>query len=130
MDFNNVKINEGYNHIITEKGNTFIALRKITWDLGKDEKLDLRKYVVNSDGSERMMKGISFDNDTAYELVHTLTKTGYGDTRTIMGNLRERPDFMDALSYVLSDEEKEQLDLDLPEVPDEEYFDIRSMMGI
>lgn len=130
MDFSNVKINENFNHIITEKGNTFIALRKIAWDLGKEEKLDLRKYVVNSDGSERMMKGISFDDDTADELVHTLTKTGYGDTRMIMGNLKERPDFMDALSYVLSDEEKENLDIELPDTPDEEFFDIRSMMNL
>lgn len=128
MDFSNIKINEDYNHIITEKGNTFIALRKITWDIGRDEKLDLRKYVVNSDGSEKMMKGISFDDDTAHELAHTLTKTGYGDTKMIMGNLRERGDFLDALSYVLSDEEKENLSVELPDVPDEEFFDIRSMI--
>lgn len=130
MDFSNVKINEGYNYIVSEKGNTFVALRKITWDIGREEKLDLRKYVVNSDGSEKMMKGISFDDETAHELVHIMTNTGYGDTRVIMGNLRERPDFKDALSYVLTDEEKEGLDLDLPDVPEEEYFDIRSMMNL
>ena len=46
-----------FDHIIQEKGNTYISLRKVKWFENSDVKLDLRKYVTNTDGSEKMMKG-------------------------------------------------------------------------
>ena len=61
MDNGNFKyaIDKDFDHTIDEKGNTFIALRKIAWGDSENYKLDLRKYYTTEDG-ERMNKGVSF----------------------------------------------------------------------
>ena len=112
------EIIDGFDHILSERGNTFIALRKVKWSENSDVKLDLRKYVINSDGSEQMMKGCSFDDNTADELTKVLVETGYGDTNELLDCLKQRPDF-----------NKEEIDEPVGE-DNVEFFDIRSeMMG-
>ena len=56
----------GINRIVEERGNQFIRFAQIAWK-GEDEdcepneiKYDLRKYTTDSDGKERMLKGVSF----------------------------------------------------------------------
>lgn len=130
------EIIDGFDHIIQEKGNTYVSLRKVRWSENSDVKLDLRKYVTNTDGSEKMMKGCSFDEEGAHELTHVLTEEGYGDTRVILNNIKDRDDFKISMVRSLSDDDKDLVqnifpDLKLPEPDeiDEEFYDIRSELG-
>ena len=76
-------VDENYNYNIDEKGNTFIALRKIDWRNSGNYKLDLRKYYSTENG-ERMSKGVSFlTEDGPNELTRVLLYTGYGDAMEI-----------------------------------------------
>ena len=68
-----------FDYTIDEKGNTFIALRKIDWNNKGEYKLDLRKYYASESG-ETMSKGVSFlTEDGPHELTKVLVETGYGD---------------------------------------------------
>ena len=77
-------VNPELDRIVEEKGNTYISLRKVKWFENSDVKLDLRKYVTNTDGSEKMMKGCSFDEEAGHELTHVLTEEGYEIIKTIV----------------------------------------------
>ena len=78
-----------FDFTIDEKGNTYIALRKIDWGNKGDYKLDLRKYYA-SDSGETMSKGVTMSDNAADELVKVLLETGYGDdteiTETILNH--------------------------------------------
>lgn len=68
-----------FDYTIDEKGNTFIALRKIDWNNSGNYKLDLRKYYAGEDG-EKMAKGVSFlTEEGPDELTKVLLETGYGN---------------------------------------------------
>lgn len=78
------KINEEFGtELIGEGGNVFIAMRKIAWG-NRDEKLDIRKYSINNDGNEVMMKGVSLSDDEANTLAEKLVERGYGDRKKIL----------------------------------------------
>lgn len=78
------EINEEFGtEIISEGGNSFVGLRKISWN-GREEKVDIRKYMVNSDGNEIMGKGISLSEEEANTLTNTLVDKGYGDPKHII----------------------------------------------
>lgn len=116
-------IDELYNYIIEEKGNTFIALRKIAWGDSDNYRLDLRKYY-NTEEGERMSKGVSFSDEAADELVNTLTSTGYGDTKEIIDNIKNRDNFFTALSQSIGKENIPDTDM---EISIEEMYDPREM---
>lgn len=125
-----------FDHIIQEKGNTYISLRKVKWFENSDVKLDLRKYVTNTDGSEKMMKGCSFDEEAGHELTHVLTEEGYGDTRVILNNIKDRDDFKVSMVRSLSNDDKDlvqkvfpELKLPEPDEIDEEFYDIRGELN-
>lgn len=127
-----MNIDPNYNHILTEHGNTYVALRKIQWTDKSEYKLDLRKYVTASDGEEKAQKGCCFDDETAHELVKVLLQTGYGYTEDIIGAIKDRPDFnmgvaralepgqIELIREIKENNKDEIIDLD------EEYYDIRS----
>lgn len=107
-----------------EKGSTFLALRKIQWCQEGNEPdetlahLELRKWRVQKDGTERADKGFAFlTPEGPHELTRVLIHEGYGDTRDILRELRERADFRDSVEHI-NDEEP---------VGNGEYFDLRSM---
>ena len=78
-----------FDYTIDEKGNTFIALRKIDWGNKGEYKLDLRKYYA-SEAGETMSKGVSFLTDEGPdELTKVLVETGYGDDTEIANTLLE-----------------------------------------
>ena len=81
-----------FDYTIDEKGNTFIALRKIDWGNKGDYKLDLRKYYASETG-ETMSKGLSFlTEDGPHELTKILIETGYGnDDEVADAILENRP---------------------------------------
>lgn len=108
-----------------EKGSTFLAMRKIQWLKDGDEpdeehaKIELRKWRVLPDGTERADKGFSFlTPDGPGELAKALIHEGFGDTKDILRELRTRDDFKDSVEHI-NDEEP---------VGDGEYFDMRSLM--
>ena len=123
-------IKDGYDHVLEEKGNTYISLRKMCW-CGADEaeekegKLDIRKYYTGKDGNEVVGKGVSLTEEGANELVHVLTKTKYGNTKTIINNIKNREDFIPSLVNCLSDEQLQDTGIDVSKYEKEDYYDPR-----
>ena len=107
------KIDENFDHVIDEKdgGNTFLALRKISWG-GKDPKLDFRKWFIDKNGNEVMGKGVSFINEErgTNELINVLLQNDYGKTKDVLDSIKDRGDFQHSLDIALGrvkDEEEE-----------------------
>ena len=120
-------IDKSYDHIIQERGNSFIALRKIAWGENKEYKLDLRKWYSAASGVETMSKGVSFSDDGAHELVKVLTETGYGYTDDILEAIKNREDFRSKLNIVLG---KDDLDYDNTVVEEDVYYDpMKTLFG-
>lgn len=117
------KVNPDFDFIFDEKGNTFLALRKITWNEGGKEKLDIRKYYNSSDGTETVGKGVSFITEEGpHELTRILVENDYGYTDEIINGIKNRKDFMTSLVKVLNEEDTKELGLENVD-PNEEYFD-------
>ena len=108
-----------------EKGSTFLAIRQIQWCKDGEEpdieksKLELRKWRVQSDGTERADKGFSFlTPEGPHELARVLVHEGYGETGTILKELRVRDDFKSSVEHINDDEF----------VGEGEFFDMRTLM--
>ena len=87
---------QNFDYTIDEKGNTFIALRKIDWGNKGDYKLDLRKYYASESG-ETMSKGLSFlTDDGPDELTKVLLETGYGNDDEIVDVILEKRPYIAA----------------------------------
>lgn len=96
-----------FDHIIEEKGNTFMALRKIQWGDREAINLDLRKYYTSSSGEEVMGKGVSFQTDEGpNSLIKVMVMNGYGETQDILEGIRDRDDFRSSLNKVLSEDDE------------------------
>lgn len=114
------------NEIIEEKGNQYAALRKVQW-LKEDEqpdpnkgKLELRKWIIDKDGTEKANKGFTFMTpEGPHQLTETLVKNNYGDTANILDSISKRDDFSDAVNHVSNDKEQEG---------DGEFFDMRNAL--
>lgn len=100
----NIKEND-IDEIIDEKvnGNAFIALRKVAWGNGP-HKLELRKWVIDSEGNEKPMKGLSFFDEVegTNNLINTLLKNDYGKTTDVLLSIKDRDDFNESLDNVLN----------------------------
>lgn len=83
---------DGFDKVFDEKGNCFLAFRKITWGEKTDNvKLDMRKWYNNKDGGESVGKGFSFLTDEGpNELAKILVEEGYGDTDELIELLNNR----------------------------------------
>lgn len=120
------RIIDDCDHIIDEAGNTTINLRKISWGDSDKVNLDIRKYY-HTDQGERMAKGVSFlTEEGPHNLVDTMTKLGYGDTRTVLTNLKERDDFAKSLNSVMG-KDSEYYDDEAGDYEDE-FFDPKSLI--
>ena len=120
-----MRIIDNYDYTISEKGNSYIALRKVVWGDKDDDsaKYDRRKYYTNADGTERMSKGVCFDEEAADELVRVLVDTGHGNTRELIDVLRNRNDFEESYNNSINN-------IDDLGGESENFVDIRSeMMG-
>lgn len=107
---------DGIDHIIDEKGNTFIALRKMYWgDNPDNSKLELRKYYNNADGTETPSKGVTFITEEGpNNLAHTLVEMGFGNTKRLLDSIKDRDDFRPSLNQVLGSDD-EYYDSSIPE---------------
>ena len=122
-----------FDYTIDEKGNTFIALRKIDWGNKGEYKLDLRKYYASESG-ETMSKGVSFiTEDGPNELTKVLIETGYGDDTEIADAIiKNRPGVLGRIYTALNKNPEiigglEQEDFGEDE--DEEYYDPEELIG-
>lgn len=123
---NNFKYNivDDYDKIFDDKGNTFLAMRKIQWGESDKTYLDLRKWYCNADGQETPGKGFSFlTEEGPHELARVLVENGYGHTDDIIDSIKNRDDFMTSLVQCLNKEELDELDIELPEIDDGDYYD-------
>lgn len=81
------EIDPNYDYVLEERGNTYIALRKIRWGDRDHFNLDIRKWYATEDG-ERMAKGCSLMSDEgADELARVLISTGYGNEKEICNEI-------------------------------------------
>lgn len=116
-----MEIQEGFDFIIEESGNSSLNLRKVSWN-GREPKLDLRKWNYQ-DGKERAMKGVTMSDEGADELVGVLIEQGYGDTKRIAKAISKRDEYSEVMEHLN----------DIEEVIDdgsEEYYDPSELLGI
>ena len=116
------EVDKNFDYTIEEKGNTFIALRKIKWGDRDEFRLDLRKYISTEEG-ERMGKGLSFMTDEGpSELINVLLDNNYGDP-DIIGNtiVKKRKDILDSILRISVGDESSD------ESNDEELYSARSL---
>lgn len=115
------EINEEFGtNIIGEGGSTFSALRKISWN-GRDEKIDIRKYTINSDGNEVMGKGISLSEEEADTLTNLLIENGYGDAYTILNSVKNNDEYIGHMATILKDIDDERVNKSIEMV--REYYE-------
>lgn len=123
---NNFKytIVDDYDKVFDDKGNTFLAMRKVQWGESDKTYLDLRKWYCNADGQETPGKGFSFlTEEGPHELAKVLVENGYGHTDDIIDSIKNREDFMTSLVQCLNKEDVDKLDIELPEIDDGDYYD-------
>ncbi len=124
-DYSSVKykIFDGMDNIFDERGSSFIAMRKTAWySVGKEEptedkaKWELRKWTANESGLDTPGKGFSFLTENGpHDLAKLLVHNGYGDTKELLLELKQRDDFEESVHHMYDDNSD-----------GEEYFDARS----
>lgn len=126
-------VDPDFDYTIDEKGNTFIALRKVDWGNKGEYKLDLRKYYASESG-ETMSKGVSFlTEDGPNELTKVLIETGYGDDTEIADAIiQSRIGVLARINKAINENEKilnqiNSIDLNIND--EEEFYDPEELMA-
>ena len=134
MEFN-LEIDDSINEVFDEGvGNSFLALRKLRWNENTPFKLDIRKWITNSNGEEIAGKGFSFiTEDGPNGLVKALLKHNFGDTRDILDSIKTRDDFLYNAKVVLEElgADSGKLIAIKPEssVDEESFYDPKELLG-
>lgn len=76
--------------VISEVGNKSVKLSYIKWNDSNDEKVDIRNWFVDSQGENKMGKGVSLSKDAANELTNALLEEGFGSDKVLLKELEER----------------------------------------
>lgn len=103
------RIIDDVDYIFDEKNNTFLALRKVVWGDGDDDKakLDMRRWGIDADGNEGPHKGFSFlTDDGPDELSRVLVEAGFGHTKELLDELSKREDFNESLNTIVGENSK------------------------
>ena len=116
-----MEIQEGFDFIIEESGNSSLNLRKVSWN-GREPKLDFRKWSYQ-DGQERAMKGVTMTDEGADELTGVLVEQGYGNTKRIAKALVNREEYQEVMQH-LDDPEEDSDD------GSESYYDPSELLGL
>lgn len=119
---------EGINEVVEESGNMVAMLRQVAWN-GREEKLELRKWIVDTE-SEKPMKGCALSEEGWHSCTELLVKHGFGNTREILRDLAQRDKFDDDLVAIIG--KKKASDARAKEVvQDDDYFmPTRDNLGI
>lgn len=111
--------------IFEEKGNVCSSVRKVQWANEGDSpdpekaKLEIRKWYVTAEG-ERAGKGFTFSTEEGpHELVKVMVENGYGNTKDLLLQLKNRDDFKDSVEHMYDEDDVED---------DGEYFDAREAL--
>lgn len=81
---------DGIDEVFDERGNTVLKISEMSWN-DRAYKLELRKWVVQSDGTMQPNKGFSFLTDQGpHDLTHVLLEKGYGDNQKIKEIMESR----------------------------------------
>lgn len=92
MEFKYAIVEGGIDEVFDERGNTVLKMAMTSWN-DRPAKLELRKWVMGTDGELSPNKGFAFlTEEGPTELVHSLIKNGYGNKSIIMDLLKDRPD--------------------------------------
>jgi hypothetical protein len=119
---------DGINELIDEKGNSTIMLREVSWSSRENYKLELRRWIVEEAG-DRPLKGVSFlTEDGPNNLVHSMTKLGFGKTDVILNNLKTREDFDQSLIKTIGKTKINEAKESEIEISDEDYYDPTSFI--
>ena len=115
------------NEVVEEKGNQFTALRTVQWIKEGDEpdatkgKLELRRWMVDKDGSEKANKGVVFMTEEGpHRLVEIMADNDYGRTKELIKAVIKRPDFKESVVNLNKD--------DIDDSSEGSYFDMREML--
>ena len=109
-------------HVIEERDNLSIIMRKISWGNSGEYKVDIRKYLYTEEG-ERMNKGISLTDNGANELTKELVSCGYGDTKEIIKVLSKREENLADLLNQCNNESEDE------DNGSEEYYDPKELLA-
>ena len=99
---------DGVNEVIEELSATsFLALREVKWsEEDTDYKTDLRRYFIKQDGTEMPGKGTAIGNPG--KLAEVLVEHLYGSTKTLIGNLAQRDDYVSSMGQYYADYSDEE----------------------
>lgn len=118
-------IHDDVDYIFEEKGNAFSAFRKVQWANQGSEpdvekaKYEIRKWYAREDG-EMAGKGFTFSTpEGPNELIKTMIEHGFGDTKEILLELKNRDDFKESVEHMYDEDDVED---------DGEYFDAREAL--
>ena len=109
-------------HVIEERDDVSIIMRKISWGNSGEYKVDIRKYLYTEEG-ERMNKGISLTDNGANELAKELVSCGYGDTKEIIKALSKREENLADLINQCNNESEDE------DNGSEEYYDPKELLA-
>ena len=109
-------------HVIEERDNLSIIMRKISWGNSGEYKVDIRKYLYTEEG-ERMNKGISLTDNGANELAKELVSCWYGDTKEIIKALSKREENLADLINQCNNESEDE------DNGSEEYYDPKELLA-
>lgn len=110
MAFNNdfyCEVDEGCpQHVIDEKGNTYLELCTFRWNGKGEYKLGIRKVYSNAQG-DHPGKSLSFlTEDGPHDLTHALITDGYGNPDELVEIcMDKRPDVVGAFAEALKDKD-------------------------
>ena len=118
-------IEDNFDKVFDEKGNTMLALRKIKWGDSDSVKLDLRKWYNTANG-ETVGRGFSFlTEEGPHELAKVLVENGYGYTKDIVNALKTRKDFKQLIENVAPDVNISNLEVEDDSV---DYYDPKDIL--
>ena len=115
-----------FNILFDEKAGSFGSVRLAQWYKEGSEpdeskaKYEIRKFIIDKDGSEKANKGVSISSKEAMDdLTDGLVDKDFGRTRNILKSLRKRSDFKETLDTINDDPD---------DGSDGELFDMRDLL--
>ena len=108
--------------VIEERGNSYTALKMVSW-YGGQAKLELRRWRVDPSGEDTPAAGCIFmTDDGPHKLAESLVHLGYGDTKSLFEDLKKRNDCYSMDGAVDEDEQNSNIVESTDEDEDEEEF--------
>lgn len=120
------KVFKDFNILFDEKAGSFGTVRLAQWykrGTEPDEskaKFEIRKFIIDKEGTEVPNKGISISNKEGMDdLTNGLVDNNFGDTRHILKSISKRDDFANTVENINKDPDDES---------DGELFDMRNLL--